>query len=169
MNFRSSSYWLSLGLALSALPSLAGSPGASSRRKVHRSWIAPPPAAPRPSFAAAVVAPPPTAPQVPDTLGPGRRLHFDVPHTFSRSDAHARVQQMLDYWNSRWGVQAQWFGETALVSGQVMGLDFKARLDVSDSDVRGQTTDPGGLWRSTARNYIFKKLRKYLHPQYQDD
>ena len=54
------------------------------------------------------------------------------------------------------------------LSGSVMGIDFTGWLVVGDQAVSGETNDPGFLMRRAARTYIANKLRKYLHPTYQE-
>ncbi len=100
-------------------------------------------------------------------LGP-ETITLKVGHKFSTAEAHARVQQLLDYWKSRFGVSQSWSGERVWVSGNIMRVDFSAILEVSDSSVKCESSDPGGLWRGFARDYVAKKLRKYLHPRYED-
>ncbi len=118
------------------------------------------------TFALAARADEPT-PADPD-LGPGKVLTFAVPHRFSREGARQRVKQLIGYWSERFGVESRWTGDRAVLTGSVLGVDFKARLEVSDTKVGGETSDPGLLLRSSARDYIRRKLRKYLHPEYQE-
>ena len=121
------------------------------------------------AYATAPAAPPSSPPpvEVPD-LGAGDKLKFLVGHRFPRADAKIRVRQLLDYWGSRFGVKSRWTGDHVLLSGRVFGVDFKARLDVDDTCVGGEATDPGGLLRSSARDYVKGKLRKYLNPNYEE-
>lgn len=107
---------------------------------------------------------------IPDSekvLGP-ETITLRVGHHFSTAEAHARVQQLLDYWKSRFGVKQDWTGERVWVSGSIIGVDFRAFLEVRDGTVQCESTDPGGLWRGFARDYVGKKLRKYLHPRYEE-
>lgn len=101
----------------------------------------------------------------PKQLGP-ETITLHVGHKFSTAEAHVRVQQLLDYWKSRFGVTQKWSGERVWVSGSIVGVDFHAILEVSDGQVQCESTDPGGMWRSFARDYVSKKLHKYLHPKY---
>ncbi len=96
----------------------------------------------------------------------GPLLTARVVHGFSVSDAHARVQQMLDYWHQRFGVASRWDGQQVWVQGTIWGVDFRARFEVSDGVVSAEATDPGPLWRRAAIDYTIKKLRKYLSPTY---
>lgn len=97
---------------------------------------------------------------------PAKTITVLVGHHFSRSDAHVRVQQLLDYWDSRARLIQKWTGDRVAVSGTVIGVTFSAILDITDGVVRCESTDPGFVVRNTARDYVQKKLRKYLNPQY---
>ncbi len=92
-------------------------------------------------------------------------ITLNVDHKFSTAEAHVRVQQLLDYWKARFGLKQDWSGERVWVTGSIIGVDFTAYLEVKDGLVRCESTDPG-VWRGFARDYVSKKLRKYLHPQY---
>lgn len=100
-------------------------------------------------------------------LGP-ETITLRVGHKFSTAEAHTRVQQLLDYWKTRFGLSQSWKGEQVFVSGSIVGVDFQAVLEVTDGQVRCESSDPGGMWRNFARDYVSKKLRKYLHPKYQE-
>lgn len=89
-----------------------------------------------------------------------------VVHAFTVSDAHARIQQMLDYWHQRFGVETKWEGECAFVSGKVWGVDFRAKFDILDGVVNAESTDPGPILRGRINDYTVKKLKKYLSPNY---
>jgi hypothetical protein len=43
-----------------------------------------------------------------------------------------------------------------------------ALLEVTDSCVQAQATDPGLVWRGTGVSYVERKLKKYLHPTYDE-
>jgi hypothetical protein len=92
----------------------------------------------------------------------------ELQHSFSRAEARVRIQQLLDYWNERWGVHRDWDGDTARVQGMVMGIPFNARLVVRDHEVLAIASDPGFLMRHMALDYVSRKLRKYLHPSYDE-
>ncbi len=96
------------------------------------------------------------------------KMHFDVPHGFSKADARARTQMLFDYWKKAFGVVAVWSGDQAHVVGRVMGIDIDAVLVVTDTNVGGDGEDPGVLVRGLARSYVTKKLQKYMHPQYEE-
>ncbi len=101
-------------------------------------------------------------------LGDGDRLKFEVGHGFDRSVAKVRICQLLEYWTRRFGVKSHWEGDRVKLAGHLFGVDFRARFDVGDTAVDGETTDPGTVLRSSARTYIEKKLKKYLSPNYSE-
>ncbi len=103
-----------------------------------------------------------------DPSGDGK-LKLAEPHLFSRSEARARVQQLLDYWSSEFGVQRSWQGDTARIRGTVMGVPFDGNVVVGDHDVLASTSDPGLLLRGKAVDYVQRKLKKYLHPTYESE
>jgi hypothetical protein len=96
------------------------------------------------------------------------RMHFDVQHHFSKADARARTQMLFDYWKKAYGVDSAWQGDTARISGRVMGVTIDAVLVVTDDRVGGEGEDPGPFVRGLARSYITKKLQKYMDPQYRE-
>ena len=95
-------------------------------------------------------------------------MHFEIPHTFTKADAHARTQYLFDYWKSAYGVQSHWQGDHAFIAGRVMGVEIIAELVVDEQQIRGGGEDPGPFLRALARNYITQKLRKYMHPEYRE-
>jgi hypothetical protein len=98
----------------------------------------------------------------------GPTMTLLVGHHFSRHDAHARLQQLLDYWTERFHLSQTWDGDRVFVVGTVMSVDFKAQLEVTDTAVRCESNDPGSFLRNPARDYVRNKLRKYLHPEYKE-
>lgn len=96
------------------------------------------------------------------------KMTFNVPHHWSRADAHARTQMLFDYWKKAYGVTSTWTGDRAHVVGKVMGISIDAVLEVADDHIGGEGKDPGFLTRGMARTYITKKLQKYMHPKYEE-
>jgi hypothetical protein len=99
----------------------------------------------------------------------GETFALTQPHHFKKPDAKARVQYMLEYWRTAYNVAYVWVGERAWIEGQVLGVAFHAFIDVMDDKVAGEAIDPGGLRGAMAKNYIVKKLKKYLHPTYEEN
>jgi hypothetical protein len=107
----------------------------------------------------------PPPPIVVDEAG---ELQLTVPHHFERAVARERVSQLLAYWNDRFSVKNEWHGDRVFVSGSVFGVEIKALFEVSDDDVACRSKDPGTLWRAKGVHYVENKLRKYLHPTYEE-
>lgn len=95
-------------------------------------------------------------------------LQFDEPHGFTTAEARERIQLMFKYWSERFGVTSAWEGNRGNFSGRMFGLHFEGWMVVDGQRVSGMTSDPGFLLRGPARDYIDRKLKKYLHPQYQE-
>lgn len=95
-------------------------------------------------------------------------ISLKVAHHFERAIARERVTQLLEYWGRRFGVKSSWLGDRVFMSGTVFGIDINAHFDVTDYAVVGLASDPGWFWRGRATSYVEKKLRKYLHPNYDE-
>jgi uncharacterized protein YqgC (DUF456 family) len=96
------------------------------------------------------------------------KMVFKVDHHFSVADARARTQMLLDYWAKAYGVKHSWHGDRVFVTGKVIGVQIDAFIDVKDDAVGGEGTDPGPFVRGLARDYVQKKLQKYMHPEYRE-
>ncbi len=103
----------------------------------------------------------------PEVAG-ARRISVTVPHQYAREEALARLGYLVDYWHKAFDVRAEWRGDDVFVSGRIFGLTVQARLSVLDAEVVAIAADPGWLWRSRAEGYVAKKLKKYMHPTYQE-
>lgn len=99
----------------------------------------------------------------------GKVLRFRIGHNYSLADAHARLQLLFDYWKQRYGVIATWIGDEAHLRGSVWGVQFVGAIAIQKNMVVANATDPGVFFRGTAYNYIDRKLKKYLHPTYQEE
>ncbi len=96
-------------------------------------------------------------------------LELRQPHTFSTDEAKIRIDQLLDYWESRFGVQRRWEGDDVRVRGRFWGIHFDGVVRVREGEVEAIARDPGGpIRRRTAIDYVAGKLRKYLHPTYEE-
>jgi hypothetical protein len=95
-----------------------------------------------------------------------QKMVFKVEHHFNVEDARARTQMLLDYWSKAFGVKARWEGDRVYIQGRVIGVQIDAYIDVRPDFVGGEGADPGPLMRGMARDYVQKKLQKYMHPQY---
>jgi len=104
----------------------------------------------------------------PFTLDPSSALKLTVGHVFDRGVARERIGYLLEYWSKRFGVQAQWQGDKVYLTGSVWGVEIKAVFTVQERAVFAIAHDPGTVFASAAQGYVAKKLRKYLHPTYDD-
>lgn len=91
-------------------------------------------------------------------------LKFGVPHSLPRDQAKRRVEKLVSYWSAKYGLKAEWSGDSARLSGKAMGLPVQATLEVRDAGVEGEATDPGFLLRDRARKYLTEKFGAYLDP-----
>ncbi len=104
----------------------------------------------------------------PFTLDSASSLKLTVGHVFERSEARARISYLLEYWSKRFGVQSEWRGDRVFLTGTVWGVEIKAVFTVKERSVFAMAYDPGTVFASAAQGYVTKKLRKYLHPTYDD-
>ena len=93
------------------------------------------------------------------------KIRLDIPHSLSKDQARARVEKLLTYWSTKYGVATEWKGDAARLSGKVMGLSLAADLQVRDGKVDGEATDPGFLFRDKAKKYLTEKFAHYLNPK----
>ncbi len=89
-------------------------------------------------------------------------MKFDVPHTLSAEDAKKRVEALLAYWKSKYGVNSTWNGDKATMNGKVMGITIEATMHVGAGKIAGEGKDPGMLFRGQATKYITHKFGQYL-------
>jgi hypothetical protein len=104
----------------------------------------------------------------PFTLEADSSLKMTVSHLFDRAMARERVGYLLEYWARRFGVKSEWRGDRVFLTGRVWGIDIRAVFLVQDHLVLATAHDPGTWLASSARDYVHRKLRKYLHPTYDE-
>ncbi len=95
-------------------------------------------------------------------------LSLKVDHVFSKDLARERVSQLLAYWDARFGLKSEWHGFRVFLTGKVLGIAVRALFEIEDADVVARAEDPGTLFSGAARRYVDSKLRKYLHPTYEE-
>ena len=93
-----------------------------------------------------------------------RTLRVVVSHPFARSEAAGRQA----YWKSRFNISSQWRGGRVFVSGSVYGVEIEALFAIGDSSIVAIANDPGWPWTDKVGDYVDRKLKKYLHPTYDD-
>lgn len=104
----------------------------------------------------------------PFTLDASTAIKMTVGHAFERSVARERVGYLLEYWARRFGVHSEWRGDRVFLTGSVWGVEIKAVFSVQEKAVFAMAYDPGTMLASAAQRYVNKKLRKYLHPTYEE-
>ncbi|MCY1022662.1 polyhydroxyalkanoic acid system family protein [Pyxidicoccus sp. MSG2] len=92
-------------------------------------------------------------------------MKFDIPHSLPKEEVKQRVEQLLKYWSSKYGVKADWAGDGAKIAGKVMGIQMDASFKITDSLVEGEGTDPGMLLRGKAKSYLQDKFASVLDPK----
>jgi hypothetical protein len=93
-----------------------------------------------------------------------KTLNIEVPHSLGRESAKQRMQMLVQRWERKYGVRSTWEGDAARLDGKVLGITLQATLEVEESSVRGQASDPGVLFRHKAKRYLEEKLALYLDP-----
>lgn len=92
-------------------------------------------------------------------------FELTVPHNLEVSDARTRLHALADYLSNKYGLTIAWTGEDeASVSGSYMVVTISGNLRVTPSSVTFSGKDPGMLWRGKAKDYLVRKLQKYLDP-----
>ncbi|WP_224241346.1 polyhydroxyalkanoic acid system family protein [Hyalangium gracile] len=91
-------------------------------------------------------------------------MKFEVFHTLQKDEAKKRVEQLLHYWGTKYGVKSDWAGDGAKLNGKVMGINLDASFVITDKAIQGEGTDPGLLLRGQAKAYLQKKFASVLDP-----
>jgi hypothetical protein len=105
---------------------------------------------------------------VPFVIEATSALRLTVAHAFERPVARERITYLLNYWAGRFGVKNEWHGDRVFLSGKVWGVEIRAVFTVQEKAVQAIANDPRTMLASAAQGYVYKKLRKYLHPTYED-
>ena len=93
-----------------------------------------------------------------------KMLSLEVSHGLGRDSAKRRMELLIQRWERKYGLRSSWAGDTARLSGRIMGISLDATLQVNEQSVRGEATDPGMLLRNKAKKYLEEKLALYLDP-----
>jgi hypothetical protein len=91
-------------------------------------------------------------------------MKFEVPHSLPKDEVKKRVEQLLQYWGTKYGVKADWAADGARLVGKVMGIQLDATFVITEKAVQGEGTDPGMLLRGQAKSYLQKKFGAVLDP-----
>lgn len=123
-----------------------------------------------PLEAAATVATGLTGPAQPDPfeIEESGRLTIAVKHQYAFTEVMARLGYLLSYWKQRFDISSEWRGNRVFLTGKVYGIKVQAMFEVSATAVSGFAKDPGWPWRGQVSTYVDRKLKKYLHPTFDD-
>ena len=90
-------------------------------------------------------------------------FELTVPHGLEPPDARARLRALGDYLSNKYGLTVAWTGEdTASVSGKYLVVTISGTIELKPDAVRFSGKDPGMLWRGKAKEYLERKLGRYL-------
>jgi hypothetical protein len=91
-------------------------------------------------------------------------MKFEVSHSLPKDEARKRIEHLLVYWGTKYGVKSDWSGDGAKLNGKVMGINLDASFVITDKAVQGEGTDPGMLLRGQAKAYLQKRFGAVLDP-----
>ena len=95
-------------------------------------------------------------------------MEIVFPYSLSDDDARSRLQLLGRYLTNRHGIQVTWIDDTrAHFNGKYLVVKIDGELSLGSGHARFKGEDPGFLWRNRAKDYIEKKLAKYLDPDVQ--
>jgi hypothetical protein len=96
------------------------------------------------------------------------QLKLSVDHRLQSVEVVTRLHYLLDYWKMRFNIASEWHGNRVFLSGSIYGVQIRALFAVHESTVSGFAKDPGWPLRNQVVNYVNSKLKKYLHPAFED-
>jgi hypothetical protein len=93
-------------------------------------------------------------------------MEIDFPYALSDDDARSRLEILGQYLGNKHGIRVTWVdGTRARFSGKYLVVKIDGELTLGNGQAQFRGEDPGFLWRNRAKEYIQKKLAKYLDPQ----
>lgn len=104
---------------------------------------------------------------IPDPSNEDGQMTFElsVPHGLELTEARARLRALGEYLSNKYGLTITWTGEDeATVSGSYLVVTISGKLRLTPASVTFTGKDPGMLWRGKAKEYLLKKLERYLDP-----
>ncbi len=104
----------------------------------------------------------------PFSIGETNRLNISVAHAFAKSEVIERLGYLLAYWKKRFNITSTWRGDRVFLSGSVYGIKVQALIQIDAKGVNAFASDPGWPWRGQIVSYVDQKLKKYLHPTYDE-
>lgn len=92
-------------------------------------------------------------------------FELSVPHRLELTDARARLRALAEYLSNKYGLAIAWTGEDeASISGSYLVVTVSGNLRLTPATVTFTGKDPGMLWRGKAKEYLLRKLQRYLDP-----
>ena len=93
-------------------------------------------------------------------------MEIDFQYALSDVEARARLEILGQYLVNRHGIKVTWIDdERARFSGKYLIVRIDGELTMRNGRAQFKGEDPGFLWRGRAKDYIEKKLAKYLDPE----
>jgi hypothetical protein len=93
-------------------------------------------------------------------------MEIDFQYALSDVEARARLELLGTYLVNRHGIKVTWLDENrARFSGKYLVVRIDGELTLNSGKGQFKGEDPGFLWRGRAKDYIEKKLEKYLDPK----
>jgi Putative polyhydroxyalkanoic acid system protein (PHA_gran_rgn) len=89
-------------------------------------------------------------------------VRIEVSHALQTAAAKARMQELGDYWQSKYGVRTTWTRDNASLAGTVMGVSFYATIEVGRDVVALEAPEPNFLIRKGVVEYLEHKMTDYL-------
>ena len=92
-------------------------------------------------------------------------MEIDFQYALSDDEARSRLEILGAYLINRHGIQVTWLDPNrARFSGKYLVVRIDGELTINSGKGQFKGEDPGFLWRGRAKDYIEKKLEKYLDP-----
>jgi hypothetical protein len=92
-------------------------------------------------------------------------FELSAPHRLEISDARVRLHALGEYLSNKYGLTITWTGEDeASVSGSYLVVTISGNLRLMPTSVTFTGKDPGMLWRGKAKDYLLRKIEKYMDP-----
>lgn len=91
-------------------------------------------------------------------------MRIEESYSFPQEEAQQRVKALVDYWQKKHGLNVNWQGSDAKVTGKVMGVTIDATVSVQPGKVVADGKDPGLMFRGAATSYLKKKFGEYFDP-----
>ncbi len=93
-------------------------------------------------------------------------MEIDFQYEMTDEQARSRLELLGSYLANRHGIKVTWLdSQRAKFSGKYLVVRIEGELTMNAGKGSFKGEDPGFLWRGKAKDYIEKKLAKYLDPK----